>query len=204
MKGIKKLFDKIKRLFHRLFIPKYTEIGLFLMSLTVFLLLIFSSSFRERIYYLFSVGGLSFTLVALSMSFGMFLSIYHVVVKRLITKEDKKTMVCFAVLLEGGVGIEAGLYVLRYTSGFWMIFPILNIISAVFLLMLFRMDVIKEDSLLDKQAKKTEVIFGAVFTILIFFFSHYVLKNYWAITFSICTAYAINLNEIFHSLIFRK
>jgi len=184
-------------------VPKYTEVGLFLMSLTFLLLLASSPLFRKEMYDLIfgeeSDGGPAFFLILA----GMFLSTYHVFTKRLITKGEKRTMVAFAVLLDAIIGVESGFYVLRQAKGVWIIFPILNIANAVLLVILLRAKIIKEDSLLDKQAKRTEVILGTIFTLLIFFISHYIFKNYWAITFSICTSYALNLSEAFDDFFFR-
>ena len=190
-----------KRLLYK-FVPKYTEVGLFLMSLTFLLLLISSPPFRKEMYnFIFSEMDEKVIFLPFLILAGIFLSTYHVFTKRLITKLEKYVMVVFAVLLNAIVGVEAGFYILKQAKGFWIIFPILNIASAILLIILLRAGIIKEDSLSDKQAKKTEVILGTIFTFLIFWISHYILKNYWAITFSICTSYAINLSEAFDNFI---
>jgi uncharacterized BrkB/YihY/UPF0761 family membrane protein len=133
---------------------------------------------------------------------GAFLSTYHVFTKRLMTKLEKQVMVTFAVFTNFIAGYFAGEHILKQSKGIWIIFPILNIASAVLLLFLFRMGVIKEDSISDKQAKKSEIILGAIFVFITFLVSQYFFKNYWAITFSVCTSYATNLNEVFNKIFY--
>ena len=198
-----KRVKKRKNLLYRIkIIPKYTEVMLFLVTLVLVLLLITNSLFRRELFDLFfSVGGSIFSgLVVLVV--GTFLSTYHIFSRRLMTRHEKQFMVAFAVFVNFIVGYFAGTYVLKELNGVWAIFPILNIASAALLLFLFRVNIIKEDSISDKQAKKSEIISGAILIFAIFIISQYMLGNYWAITFSICTSYATNLNQTLNKIFF--
>jgi uncharacterized membrane protein YhdT len=178
-------------------IPKYTEVSLFLISLTFLLLLTIDASFRKELFNLIFGEIDEVTLLAPPLILaGLILSTYHVFSRRLITKTEKQIMLAFAVSINFLAGTSAGIYILKQSKGLWIIFPILNIVSAFLLAILFRAEIIREDSILDKQAKKLEIFLGVILVSIIFFVSHFVFKNYWAITFSISTSYATNLNEI--------
>jgi hypothetical protein len=60
------------------------------------------------------------------------------------------------------------------------------------------------DVIIDKQAKREEVIVGTIAVFILFFISNYIFKNHWSITFSICTSYAALFNEMMSRLLFRK
>lgn len=185
-------------------IPKYTEIVLFLMSLTFLLLFINNSLFKEEFLdFFFSESDEVLLIGGIIILYGIYLSIYHAFLEKKITKKSKSVMLFFAVFVSGLVGLKAGLYILEQPGqGLFIIFPILNIVSAGLLLFLYRVDIITISSISDKQARRSELILGSIAVLLIFLVSQYVLKNYWAITFSICVAYATDINEFINNKFF--
>lgn len=182
--------DQEKTWLYRLgFIPKYTEITLFLMGYTFLLLLTINPLFRREFFEAKYLP--HFILIGIV---GIILSVYHVFSKRLMLNIEKYLILIYAISISFIVGCYSGIYALEHSQGIWVIFPALNIVSAFFLFFLFR------TSVLDKQARKSEIILGIILVSIILFISHYILKNYWAITFSISTFYATNLNEIFNKI----
>lgn len=113
-------------------------------------------------------------------------------------------MISFAVFANAGAGISAGIYLLKTTSGLWTIFPILNLANTILLLLLFRIGKINEKSISDEQSRLWEIVLGSVIVLIIIFISHYIYKNYWALTFSIAVAYATSSKESIKNLFFPK
>jgi hypothetical protein len=183
-------------------LPKYTEISLFLISATLILLFITNSLFREEFFSFFFSRDIGKGLIAFCGFFvGMIFSIYHTFSKRPLKESDKTFMLIFGIVANVIAGICGGFHALKSAKGIWMIFPIFNIGSSVLLVFLWRYKVIKEDAIEDIQAKKIDVVLGVIFVLLIFFISQYIFKNYWAITFSLCTFYSTNLLEASRKII---
>jgi len=182
-------------------IPKYTEVVLFLMSLTFLLLFINNPLFKEEFLdFFFSGSDVWLSIGGIAILYGIYLSIYHAFSEKKITKRTKFVMLFFAVVVSALVGLKAGFYILEQPGqGFFIIFPILNIASALLLLILFRVDVITISSISDRQAKRSEIILGSIAVLFILLVSQFILKNYWAITFSMCVAYATDVNEIINN-----
>jgi hypothetical protein len=97
----------------------------------------------------------------------------------------------------------ASIHILKESKGIWIIFPFLNFVSAYLLAKLYEADIITTDVIIDKQAKREEVIVGTIVVFIIFFISNYIFKNHWSITFSICTSYAALFNEMITKLFFK-
>ncbi|GEM_PF-1482009 len=233
MEYLLKLKDLLKRIG---IIPQYTEVSLFLIGLSLFLVVINGiiieviinhnyqywgeillellkrleivmntiysfpkAEFWAGIISILIIIGFCCMLIA-----GWFLSIYHAFSEKPMSITEKQVILYFTVYTTGLVGFAAGEYALEQSQGFWIIFPILNIINSIMLLSLVKEKIIDTDSILDKQAKKEEVIIGTIAVFIIFFISEYIFKNYWAITFSVCIAYAALFNEMLSKLIFKR
>jgi hypothetical protein len=129
----------IKRLLRTIFVPVYSEVALFLISL-VFLLLLISDrelqSLLGQIFRFFSTdlsGASSLASIylipyMLLLFIGILLSIYHVASSRKKSEFEKKIMMGCMGLINGITGIYAGIYLLKISSGLLLIFPILNVI----------------------------------------------------------------------------
>jgi len=177
-------------------IPTFTEVALFLMSLT-FLLLFFSNNlFAEEILnFLLDDFDLEMIGVVLFFIIGLGMSVYHSFSNKKVTRASKNFMLFFAVMINFMIGLAAGLYVLKVAKGFLVILPIINIINAFLLLTLMRVGKITTMSISDRQAKLREIIVGLIMVIIIFVLSQYFFHNYWATTFSLCVVYATNIND---------
>lgn len=184
-------------------IPTYTEDSLFLMSLSfVALLLIEKSLLLEIIDFTF--GDFRTIIMMLIIATGIILSFYHAFSEKKKTESHKFAMIYFAVFVNAGAGIAASSHLLKTANILWGIFPILNFVNAMLLLFLFRIGKINEKSISDEQSKLWEITLGSIMVLIIIFISHYIYKNYWALTFSIAVSYATSLNESIKNLFFQK
>ncbi|MBU1046043.1 hypothetical protein KJ616_02905 [Patescibacteria group bacterium] len=177
-------------------IPTFTEVVLFLTGLTFLLLLFLNTLFLEEFFDFFlrdfdleMIGIMIFFIIGLVMSF------YYVFSNKIIPRKSKGYILLFAVIINFLVGFFAGFYALTRAKGFVIIFPSVNIISAFLLLFFVRINLITTKSILDKQAKLSEILIGSIIVIVVFTISQYVFHNYWAITFSLCLVYATNINH---------
>jgi len=184
-------------------IPIFTEVILFLMSLTFLLLLFLNKLFLEEFLNFFLHDFDLRTIIVITIFIaGLVMSVYHSFSNKKIPRASKGYMLFFAVIINFLVGFYAGFYVLRNAKGFLVILPIINIISAFLLIFLMRVKIITTKSISDKQAKLQEVALGAIMVIIVFAISQYVFHNYWAITFSLCLVYATNINNFISRWIF--
>ncbi len=181
-------------------LPKYTEITLFLTSLTVFLIMIIEfTMFRE---FFGSVLNNSDAIFIFSFPvIGFLLSIYYAFSDKKISFYAKGFMLTFVILANFIAGVSAGFHILEVERGFAIIFPFMNFISASVLLVLAHGGAINENSIMDIQAKRSEILVGSIAVIIIFFCSRHILNDYWAVTFSICLVYATNINNFMRKII---
>ena len=184
-------------------VPRYTEITLYLISITFIMFLLTSSEFRAEAFVFFEdvVETVFWGAIILS---GLVVSIYGAFTKRTLGRKEKNLILLAVISLNFFVAVHAGMYVLEETQNWLIIFPVLNILNAVFCLFLFRLGAITEKSISEKQAKKEEVILGTIFVILIFLISQYIFNHYWAITFSICLIYATSLVDLSDRIIIKN
>jgi hypothetical protein len=180
------------------FLPRYNELTLFLMGLSFVLLYLTypdlrslagdflrsDHSFDYRRYLFVGLFGL-----------GILFSLTHILIRRAKSSFEKFVMLFFAVVVNGYSGIAAGAHLIKEARGLLMIFPLCNILSGAILLILYRLHVINEKCIEDDDATILQVIVGsAVVIVTLAVCSAY--QMYWAITFSICVAYATNFNDV--------
>ncbi|MCP3681311.1 MAG: hypothetical protein GY861_01350 [bacterium] len=133
---------------------------------------------------------------------GFALSLYHVFSTRPKNMIEKSMMLLFAGVTNAIAGIAAGVHIIESSDGLWLVFPMLNILSSFTLIYILALS--DESRLDDTDATRPQVIGGVVATLIIFSICHFVYDLYWAITFSICTAYATNINDVFQRVIHLK
>jgi hypothetical protein len=192
----------------RLLIPRYDEIVLFTMSLTCLLLLITGVlSHISEIELAFPIKYDSRILVpmifiAIFMS-GLVLSLYHAFVNRPKTEVEKSFMLFFAVLVNVFSGFIGSGYILSTANGWFIIFPILNMINSIVLLLMWRYGLFDESSISDQHAPKGQVMLATAMILILFYLCHVVYEFIWIQTLSVCLVYSINFIRLIESLIFR-
>ena len=184
-------------------LPKYTEVTLFLTSLIAFLIFITEVSLRNTIIDFFKAD-ISIAIVLLFILIGFALSIYYAFTDKKIPSYHKEAMLAFMLVVNVFVGMSAMFYLANYSHGWTYIFPAINYFNALFLGLAFKVNAINADSILDIQAKRSELLLGSAVVMIIFIYSRYVLNDYWAITFSMCLAYATTINEIINKILFQN
>lgn len=189
----------------RFLLPQYDEIVLFTMSFTCVLLLITAvfSDHQEIQLHFDRESDPRIIAVILIFIAGLVLSLYHAFVRRPKTQLEKSFMLFFAVLVNAFTGFMAGGYDLTRTSGWLIIFPILNMINSVILLFMWRAGVLDESSISDRHAPRDKVVLAAAIVLILYYFCHVVYKLIWIQTLSICLVYSTNLVKLTESWIFR-
>ncbi len=104
-------------------------------------------------------------------------------------------MLYFAVILNASIGIMAGSRDLEDAQGWLAIFPIINIVNGVLLLILLRTRVINDDNISDENTSLCQVALSGAVIIILFAVCHYLFDLLWTQTFSICVVYSTNLNS---------
>jgi hypothetical protein len=185
----------------RFFIPRYNELALFLMSISFVLIFFTHPDLRARAREIFSDDFDPRTYITpVLFVLGILFSLYHVFTVRRKTNWEKVTMLFFAIMANGLGGVAAGMHVLENSHGLLMVFPIWNIINGALLLVMYRFKIINESSIADDNATPFEVVLGVIVVAAAFVVCRFVFEMYWAITFSICVAYASNINGTIQSL----
>ena len=191
-----------KNIFQRLgFVPRYNEVTLFLTASTFLLLL---ATNKEIVEIILNMGGGDIR-NALFVSFfmiGLIAAIYYALSSKETPQIMKHFMLLFVIITNLGVAVYAFIHFQKHNDIF-LIFPALNVLSAVFMYLLFRAKVIDEECISDENARHLQILVGLAALIAVFLTSQYLLKNYWAITFSMCLTYASLVNDVVTKTILR-
>jgi hypothetical protein len=181
-------------------LPRYTEIIIFLTSI-IFLLLFFTNLEFKNEIFTHSERDL---FLAIFFIPGIIYSIVNIFIKKK-GVSGKNSMLIFTVIINAIAGVSAGSYSLFNTEKYLIVFPIFNIINAFLLITLLKFGNDADiTSISDEQPKIGETAIGFFAVILIFFLSQYILKNYWAITFSICVFYISVIDNFIKHLFFKR
>jgi len=198
-------------------IPILSETSVFLVSLTVLLAFIVNISsiininFPEFIKNILtnkdsyrSEHDVDPVDIIITLIWGFFLSIYHPFSKKQKTDKEKSRILVYVFIVSYFVGFIAFLCAIPALSmGFKGIFiftiAFINLITA-FLLGVAGYKIGCEFFISDEDAKRSDIIIGSIIVILIFLYSHYILKNYWAFTFSMCLVYSINVHRFVNNI----
>jgi len=184
-------------------IPIYKEISLYLIALTAILLFVtnfdFSHFIRADLVYGKKFGGtiIKYFFMIVFYIIGLIASMYFAFTKKT-PHFCKYPMIVFAVLTNAGVGIWASCLILNQYTGkaYLLLFPIYNLLSALVSLILLRASVINESCVSDENATPMEVIIGSAAVIIVIVICQYMLKYFWALTYSVCLTYAYLFNKL--------
>ena len=190
-----------RNLFAWLFIPRYNELALFLMSISFVLLFITHSDLRAASFKpLFKDFNLRAYIALVLFVLGIIFSLYHVFTTREKTDGEKAVMLFFAIFINGLSGIAAGMHMLKDYHGILIVFPIWNIVNGALLLAMYRFEFIDESSIVDDNATAFQVIFGSMVVVAVLIVCRFVFDMYWAITFSICIIYTTSFDKALQSV----
>jgi DNA-directed RNA polymerase subunit RPC12/RpoP len=190
------------------FFPAYDELTLFLTAFTLIMLFIANASLRELIHKLWIIAPNSLFIYLGPAIFlcGFALSIYHFYSTREKTDFEKWVMFVFAIGTNICTAVIAGIYMLRESAGWVIIFPIWNLFNAVLMILMnmFLIDqhctTIYRYCITDRQATYHQTIISLTAVFLIFAFCNFVFNLHWAVTFSICIAYTTSFDKALQSV----
>ena len=184
------------------FAPRYDETTLFLLAVATLLTGVWYKDFLRYLLGFVARDG-EMIIGVLFFVWGLWLSLYHAFSHREKTKRQKTQMAFFAAIVN--ILVALAMYDTsshqKSDSLYIKILPAWHLASALYLLILLRLGVIGAESVDDQNAKRWEIGFGLVAVVGIFFLSAYYFENHWAVTLSLCVAYASTLNRAVKSLI---
>jgi hypothetical protein len=108
---------------------------------------------------------------------------------------EKFFMLFFGVIVNAASGAFGSAYVLQHAQGWAVVFPFINLVSSILLIVLFRFDVIDIDSVGDDDAPRLEVLLTALIVVGLYALCSRYYHLYWAITLSVCVSYATNFHR---------
>lgn len=193
---MKLLRDRTKRFF----LPVFSPLSLFMMSLSFLLVFFFSETLLSG-FFEFLDSPLSrprFAILLLLFTVGLVLSLYCVFAERKITAIEKRVMLFFVVMSNGLCGIIASRHIIdKSTDAYWifLVLPMWNIINCAILLASYRFGAITEKNISDEKTSRFEVLAAVLVIVAIFAICRFVFKLYWAITFSICVIYSTSFGD---------
>ena len=135
---------------------------------------------------------------------GMLLSVFHVFIKREKEIGEKFLMFVFAVIISGGSGFYAGMYMLKNAQGWLMVFPIWNIVNGILLFILLRTGLgdmeLVDYYITDIAVSIKEIIASTVLAGILAVLCLYVFRLHWVIVYSICVCYTMNIQSSFRDI----
>ncbi len=184
--------------------PQYDEIVLYTMSFTC-LLLLFNLLFNSQEIQLIPPREYDPRLLVAILIFlaGLVLSLYHAVIDRPKTSLEKSFMLFFAVTVNAFSGFMAGAYDLANSSGWHIIFPILNMSNSIILVSMWRSRFLDESSISDYHAPRGQIILATAMVLLLYYLCHVVYNFSWIQTLSICLVYSVNFIRLLETIILR-
>jgi len=184
------------------FIPTYDEMSLFLTSVVLILLAVLNSQLRSDAWkFVRSFDDWRIIFWVVIVIAGLCLCLYHPFTTRKKNPAEKYLMLFFAVLANAGAGLAAGNYVIEHSSGWPALFAVWNIINSILLLAMLRFKIIDYECIADRDATPVQVVLGLTVVLVIFIVLNYVLKLYWAITFSVCIIYTTSFDKALQSVL---
>ena len=177
------------------FIPKFEELELWSMGLS--LLLVSAVNYRELLqHYSHAIHEDLFTTLFVSViAFcGIYFSMVHALISSRKGPVEKFLMLRLAVWFTIFFGSISSALAFKKAEGVWLFFPAWNMLNVFMLLIFEKFKILDEREISDENASGAEIFVSSLIVLLIFGVSNYIWKNDWAITLSMCVAYSCNLS----------
>jgi hypothetical protein len=182
-------------------VPNYDELTLFLTAVTFVILFFTNVTLQNDISrFLMRLDVWRRYIYVILFMAGVFMCLYHVFTKRKKTDLEKGIMLLFAVTINAATGIIAGVYMIKESAAWLLIFPIWNIANSLLMILMQYANIFDVDCIADRNATSRQVILGLVTVLIIFTFCNFIFKMNWAITFSICIIYATSFDRALQSV----
>jgi len=193
--------EKLKSTLLKLLFPDYDELTLFLHSMVTIIFVISSSGslvflvqlmFRQDSFF-HVVLSIFILIVVLAI---IILPIYHAFSKRKKRKWEKKIMLYAVVLMDYLVAWNVYVHLKGLLSGWELAFPLINAVQASLVILGLWFGFFTYEKVRDEDPESAEIIISSIMVILFFIIFHFILHQYWAVTFSVCIFYATIVNKI--------
>lgn len=178
------------------FIPSFSELSLYSMAVAVVLIFIFEKESWAFISDMLDEEGAIIIMGYLAVGvFTLYRCLVHAFTRKRKTDLEKKLMLTFAILTNFLTGVHAGLYVYEHTSGAYAILPVLNILNCMFMVLLYRFEIITIKSISDENVPQWQVVTSTITVLIVFFVFKLYLERQWFFTLAACVFYATNINR---------
>ncbi len=184
-------------------VPTYDRLSLFLMAITWILLYVINDQLRQPIQSFLKVNNIRVVLAILVLPVAFLLiGIYQIFIKREESDFEKSMLLWFAIGTNISICIVASVYIFRNTnvSNWELVFPIWNIVNAVILYLMWEIDLLNENCIVERETRPAQIIFGIAAVVIIIFACNYITKLHWSITFSICIVYTTSFDRALQSV----
>jgi hypothetical protein len=180
------------------FLPRYDDLTLFTLSVTLLLLAITNRQLQDAIKSFFASGYhfAGFYVLLALFSLGLLPSLANVFLRRQKSNFEKVFMLLFAVGATAGAGIYAGVKMFESFRGWLLIFPIWNIITGVILLLYFPAGIVTTKCITDESSSFLQLAISVAATALLLVLCNYVFKLHWVYTYSIAVCYTTSLHNV--------
>ena len=198
---------KLEKFLMSILIPDYKEINLFQFSIVFLFLFITNPDLRGHFEMvdIDSMGDFCVNvmrIIAAGLFFiGSFLCIGNALMYRNKPRFNKWIVLCFAVFMNFFIAVITIKYLQGRHNDLLLIFPGLNLLYACLMVFLWRMKLIRIDSVSDDDATLPEVFLSFIIIMVILVMLQYRFNYYWAITFTIAITYSVTLNNNIVALI---
>jgi len=199
-----------RNVFKKIFFPIYTEINLYLISLSMLLVYFFYEQGSDL-----NFGNIVFETMfkSISTSFigiGFFFSIYHVFRKKKKDAFARGMILIYIITVNYFLGLS---YLLKsdamdlFTDFSFQLFlnsiiPILHFLYGTSLLLMTRFEVIDERTISNKDASLLEVLVATIILVSLFLFTNILLQIDMIVSFSLLVAYSSLLYNFSMKLVF--
>ena len=172
------------------FIPRYTAGTIYLMALSFALLFGTNGDLRSQMASVFDYHPVGAILMYLIVGLFWLAAITCPLTLGELHKSDKRSLLIFALLINGYAGVTGGWHSMMNSEGILILFPIWNIFNCLFLLLLAKLKIVDEGNFVDTPIAGRQIVVGTIALLILFYLCQFRWKFHWGITFSICVSYA--------------
>lgn len=192
----------IKDTLRKWFAPSYDEVTLFVMGVSALLLFTIDPVMRGQVTAALELlQDPRLIWISLSFLIGLLLAIFHAFTDRDKSNFERRIILLFAINLHVITAFEA---MIRHvgTEPENHLFPLLNFFYALFLLALWRENVIDESCIDDDQASRLQIGIALVITYATLLVGYHLLKYHWTVTLSMTIALASTIGRGIDYMVF--
>lgn len=183
---------------NRLFVHGYDELSSFVLSSSLILSYLLNQNLFDDIKNAFDTGLIFslFLFIALA-GFGIFISFYHIFSKKVKDKVDKVILILLSVSIQSYIAF-IGLKLALSDDEVSIIFPILNALSALITLLLFRQGLISHKDFSDKDVTLSVALLSFLVLSLVIIPLSLFTKLHWVEILSISVLSGNQVSAITH------